>query len=216
MMTIKNLLILAGFILAALTTPYQALAQEPPDVLVKRITQEVMQTAKTDQGIKAGNRQRILEVIETKILPHLDFQRATAITVGRHWREATPQQQQQLIDEFRALMIHTYAGAMSQVGDQKLEFKPLRTDPADTEVEMHFQVRLPRGGEPVQVSYRLHKSPQGWKVYDVNVLGAWLSETYKNSFSEEIGKGGIDGLIRALSEKNRKLAAQRNGKAGAS
>jgi phospholipid transport system substrate-binding protein len=170
-----------------------------------------METAKSDKEIKAGNRKRIQAVVETRILPHVDFQRTTAMAVGRYWREATPQQQQQLIDEFRMLLIHTYAGAMSQIGDQKLEFKPLRASPDDDEVEVRFQVLQPRGGDPVQVSYRLYKTADGWKVYDVNVLGAWLIETYKGTFSAEIAKGGVDGLIRSLSEKNRKLAAQSGG-----
>ncbi|MES2535665.1 MAG: ABC transporter substrate-binding protein [Pseudomonadota bacterium] len=210
MMILKTLLA-ACLAVGALVFTGPALAQEAPDVLVKRITREVMATAKSDREIKAGNRKRIHEVVETMILPHLDFRRATAMTLGRYWRQATPQQQQQLIDEFRALMMYTYAGAMSQIGDQELEYKPLRAGPDDTEVEVHFQVRQTRGSEPVQVAYRLYKTPDGWKVYDVNVMGAWLIETYKNSFSTEIDKGGIDGLIRTLSEKNRKLAAQANG-----
>lgn len=215
MKILKKLFVLAGFALGALASAGQALAQEAPDVLVKRITREVMDTAKTDKEIKAGNRQHIQMLIETRILPHVDFRRTTAMAVGRYWREATPQQQQQLTDEFRALLTYTYAGALSQIGDQKLEFKPLRADAADTDVEVRFQVRQPRGGDPIQVSYRLYKSPDGWKVYDVNLLGAWLIETYKGSFSAEIGKGGIDGLIRTLSEKNRKLAgnASEGGKA---
>lgn len=203
----KKLFLLAGFTLAAQFSMVPALAQEAPDVLVKRITREVMETAKSDKEIKAGNRKRIHEVVETKILPHLDFERATSMAAGRHWREATPKQRQQLTDEFRALMMHTYAGAMSRIGDQKLEFQPLRAEPDDTDVEMRFKVLQPRRGEPIQVSYRLYKAADGWKVYDVNVLGVWLIETYKGTFSSEIAKGGIDGLIRTLAEKNRQLAA---------
>jgi phospholipid transport system substrate-binding protein len=212
----KILFVVAGLALGAVMFAGRVQAQEAPDAMVKRITQEVINTAKTDKEIKGGNRKRIHEVVETRILPHVDFQRTTAMTVGRHWRDATPQQQQQLIEEFRALLMYTYAGAMSQIGDQKLEFKPLRADPADTEVEVRFQVQRARGGDPIQVSYRLYKTPQGWKVYDVNVLGAWLIETYKSNFSAEIDRSGIDGLIRTLSEKNRKLAAQMHGAARAS
>jgi len=183
-----------------------ALAQEAPDVLVKRVTAEVMETVKSDKEIKAGNRQRIQSVVETKILPHLDLERGTALTMGRHWRAASQQQRQKLIEEFRALLMYTYSGAMSQIGDQKLEFMPLRDDPEDGEVVVRFQVKQTRTGDPVQVAYRLHKTQDGWKVYDVNVLGAWMSETYKASFSEEIARSGIDGLIRTLEEKNKRLA----------
>jgi len=205
---------LAGLAFAALSWPAHAATQEAPDAMVKRITQEVMETAKTDKAIKAGNRTRIRELVDEKILPHIDFQRATALAVGRRWNEATPAQQQQLVDEFRALMMHTYAGALSQIRDEKLEYRPLRDDPADGEVEVHLQVLRPRRGEPVQVSYRMHAAPAGWKVYDVNVLGAWLTQTYRNSFAEEIDRGGIDGLIRTLASKNKKLVAQATAKKG--
>jgi phospholipid transport system substrate-binding protein len=210
--TLPQLAVFAALALAALTFSNHVHSQEAPDEMVKRITEEVMEIARTDRGVKTGNRERIHELVQARILPHLDFRRGTARTMGHHWRRATPQQRQRLIEEFRALMIHTYAGALSQVGDQKLEFKPLRDDPDDKEVEVRFQVRQPRGGEPVQVSYRLYHSPDGWKVYDVNVLGVWLSETYRNSFSSEIERGGIDGLIRTLEEKNKKLATARAGR----
>jgi phospholipid transport system substrate-binding protein len=202
----KSLPLVAAF-LGALLFVMTAHAQEAPDVLVKRITQEVMETAKTDKAIKAGNRKRIHELVETKIVPHVDLERATALAVGRHWRDASPQQREQLIKEFRALLLYTYAGGLSQIRDQKLEFKPLRADPADTEVEVRFEVRQQRRAEPVQVSYRLYKAPDGWKVYDVNVLGVWLGQTYRSSFAAEIERGGIDGLIDTLQEKNKVLAS---------
>jgi phospholipid transport system substrate-binding protein len=184
----------------------QAAAQEAPDALVKRISQEVLDLVKADKEIQAGNQKRVLDLVEAKILPHVDFQRMTALAAGRNWREATPEQQKQLISEFRALLVYTYSGAISQIKDQKVEFKPMRGDLADTEVEVRSEVVQPRG-EPIQLNYRLEKLPAGWKIYDVNVLGAWLVESYKSSFTAEIGKGGIDGLIKVLSEKNKKLAA---------
>lgn len=183
-------------------------AQEAPDTLIKRVSNEVMTAARTDAAIQAGSRQRIYAVVETKIMPHLDFQRATALAAGIHWRDATPLQRQRLTQEFRTLLLYTYAGAMSQIRDQKLEFKPLQTAPGDTEVEVRSRVFLPRRPDPVNVSYRLSKAPSGWKIYDVNVLGVWLSEAYKGSFSTEIEKGGIDGLINTLAQKNRGLAAR--------
>jgi phospholipid transport system substrate-binding protein len=183
-----------------------ALAQEAPDVFVKRISQEVLETAKHDNDIQSGNQQRILDVVQANILPNVDFQRMTALAAGRYWREATPEQQKRLTEEFRDLLVYTYAGAIAQIRDQQLEFKPMRNDPADTDVEVRSQVVQQRG-EPIQLNYRLYKSGNTWKIYDLNVLGAWLVETYKGNFASEISKGGIDGLIKALSERNKRLAA---------
>lgn len=196
------------FAAAAMTfaaTAVTAAAQEAPDVLVKRISEEVMAIAKSDKEIQNGNSRRVQQVVEEKILPHVDFQRMTSLAAGRHWREATPDQQKQLTTEFRSLLVYTYSGAISQIRDQKLEYRPLRADPADTEVIVNTQVIQARG-EPIQLSYRLAKSSNGWKIYDINVLGAWLVETYKGSFATEISKGGIDGLIKTLADKNKKLA----------
>jgi phospholipid transport system substrate-binding protein len=181
-------------------------AQEAPDALVKRISQEVLDIAKADKGIQSGNQKRILELVEAKVLPYVDFQRMTSLAAGRYWREASPEQQKQLTNEFRSLLVYTYSGAISQIRDQKLEYKPMRGDPSDNEVEVRSQVLQPRG-EPIQLSYRLEKMPEGWKIYDVNVLGAWLVETYKGNFASEINKGGIDGLIKTLADKNKRLAA---------
>jgi len=192
-----------------------ARAQEAPDVLIQRVTQEVMEIARNDPAIQAGDRRRIYAVVESKILPHLDFQRGTALTMGRSWREATPEQRQKLAAEFRNLLLHTYAGAMSQIRDQTMTFRPLRMDPSDTDVEVRSEVRMSRRPEPIEVSYRLRKTAAGWKIYDVNVMGAWLSESYRATFASEISKGGVDGLIHTLEEKNRQLAsrdAQEDGK----
>ena len=203
----KKLCAVAGFALAGAAFAPAAVAQEAPDALVKRISQEVLDTAKGDKDIQAGNQKRVLELVEAKILPHVDFQRMTALAAGRFWREASPEQQKQLTNEFRTLLVYTYSGAISQVKDQKLEFKPMRADASDTEVEVRSQVLQPRGGDPIQLNYRLEKSSSGWKIYDVNVLGAWLVETYKGNFATEINKGGIDGLIKTLSDRNKRLAA---------
>ncbi len=182
-----------------------ASAQEAPDALVKRISQDVIETAKADKDIQAGNQKRVMDLVESKILPHVDFQRMTALAAGRYWREATPEQQKQLQTEFRTLLVFTYSGALSQIKNETVEFKPLRADPADQEVEVRSQVNMSRG-EPVTLNYRLAKSPTGWKIFDINVLGAWLVETYKGNFAAEIGKSGIDGLIKTLAERNKKLA----------
>ncbi|HYD94249.1 MAG TPA: ABC transporter substrate-binding protein [Noviherbaspirillum sp.] len=203
----KKLFAIAGFAVTGLAFAPAALAQEAPDALVKRISQEVLDAAKSDKDIQGGNQKKVLELVEAKILPHVDFQRMTALAAGRFWREASPEQQKQLTNEFRTLLVFTYSGAISQVRDQKLEFKPMRAEPSDTEVEVRSQVVQPRGGDPIQLNYRLEKVPTGWKIYDVNVLGAWLVETYKGNFAAEISKGGIDGLIKTLSDRNKKLAA---------
>lgn len=201
MNSLKKLLLTFAF----LSFGGSAFAQEAPDVLVKRISEDVMATAKSDKQIQSGNAQRIQQVVNEKILPHVDFQRMTALATGRYWRNATPEQQAQLTREFRDLLMYTYSGAISQIRDQKLEYKPLRADPADTEVIVNTQV-VQASAEPIQLSYRLEKTPTGWKIYDVNILGAWLIQSYKGSFASEIGKTGIDGLIKTLSERNQKLA----------
>lgn len=189
---------------AAAVAPSSA---EAPDVLVKRISQEVIDTAKADKGIQAGDQKKVMDLVESKILPYVDFQRMTALAAGRFWREATPDQQKALQDQFRQLLIFTYSGALSQVKDQTIEFKPLRAAADDTDVEVRSQVNQARG-EPIPLNYRVEKTASGWKIYDINVLGAWLVETYKGTFASEISKGGMDGLIKALTEKNKKLASK--------
>lgn len=183
-----------------------AAAMEAPDALVKRISQEVLDIAKADKEIQSGSQKRVLQVVEEKILPFVDFQRMTALAAGKNWREATPDQQKRLIAEFRSLLVYTYSGAISQVHDQKVIFKPMRADAGDTDVEVRSEVVQSRG-EPIQISYRLEKAASGWRIYDVNVLGAWLVQTYKSTFAAEISKGGVDGLIKVLADKNARLAA---------
>jgi phospholipid transport system substrate-binding protein len=207
MRLIRTLLLSLTTALLPLVLPTAACsADEAPDVLVKRISEEILEIARNDQQIKAGNQQRIMEVVQSKIIPYVNFQRMTAMAAGRFWREATPEQQAQLTSEFKTLLVYTYSGAISQVRNQKLEFKPLRAAAEDTEVEVRSSVVQPRG-EPIQLNYRLEKTPNSWKIYDVNILGAWLVETYKGSFAAEIGRGGIDGLIKTLAERNKRLAA---------
>lgn len=197
----------AFFVFAALLHTGNAAAQEAPDALIKRISQDVLDTAKADKNIRSGNQKRIQQLVEAKILPHVDFQKMTSLTAARHWRAATPAQKQQLTKEFRELLVHTYSGAIAQIQDQKLQFRPFRASPSATDVIVYSQVLQSRGREPIQLNYRLVKQSGDWKVYDINVLGAWLVQTYKGTFDTEISKGGIDGLIKTLAEKNRKLAA---------
>jgi len=207
MKLIKQLIAVATVAFATSAFAATAPANEAPDALVKRISSEVLETAKADKDIQAGNQKKVMDLVETKILPYVDFQRMTSLAAGRYWREATPDQQKQLAAEFRTLLIFTYSGALSQVKDQTVDFKPMRSSPGDTEVEVRSQVNQARG-EPIQLNYRVAKTDAGWKIYDINVLGAWLVEAYKGTFASEISKGGIDGLIKTLSEKNKKLASK--------
>lgn len=184
-----------------------AQAQEAPDALIKRISQDVLDTAKSDKNIQGGNQQRILALVEEKIIPYVDFERMTSMAMGPKWRDATDDQKKQLITQFRSLLVFTYSGALSQVRDQQIDFKPLRADPADTDVIVRSQVIQPRG-EPIQLNYRVEKAGASWKIYDVNVLGAWLVDSYKGTFTSEIGRSGIDGLIKVLSDKNKERAAR--------
>jgi phospholipid transport system substrate-binding protein len=194
----------AAFSASVIAAPAPA-TNEAPDVLVKRVSTDVIDSVKADKDIQAGNSRKIIDLVNTKILPYVDADKMTAQAAGRFWRQATPEQQKQLSAEFRDLLIYTYAGALSQIKNETIEFKPFRADPADPEVEVKSQVNLTRG-EPITLNYRLSKGAQGWKIFDLNVMGAWLVETYKSTFASEIGKGGIDGLIKKLHDRNQQLA----------
>jgi phospholipid transport system substrate-binding protein len=194
------------FAASVLAAPAPA-TSESPDMLVKRIATDVIDSVKADKDIQAGNRNKIIDLVNEKILPYVDSQKMTQLAAGRYWRQASPEQQKALSDEFRTLLVYTYSGALSTIRNETVEFKPFRADPADTEVEVRSQVDMSRG-EPITLNYRLTKTPQGWKIFDINVLGAWLVETYKSTFTSEINKGGIDGLIKKLQERNKQLASK--------
>ncbi|HZF86421.1 MAG TPA: ABC transporter substrate-binding protein [Burkholderiaceae bacterium] len=179
-------------------------ADEAPDVLVKRLSTEVLDTIKADSSIKAGDVNKIMGLVDTKIMPNVNFQRMTASAVGPAWRQATPEQQKRLQDEFKALLVRTYAGALDQVSDQTVTIKPFRGSPSDQEVLVRTEIR--GRGDPVQLDYRLEKTPgqgYGWKVYNFNVMGVWLVDTYRTQFAQEINSKGIDGLIAALAARNK-------------
>jgi phospholipid transport system substrate-binding protein len=195
-------LLLVSAVLTALVTP-PALAEEiAPDVLVKSISEEVIAAIRLDKGIQAGDPRKIAELVEAKILPHFDFARITQMAMGVNWRRATPEQQEQLIREFRTLLVRTYSGALAGYRDQVIEFRPLRARPGDTEVTVHSQIRHP-GAETIAIEYDLEKTGAAWKVYDVRVAGISLVATYRSTFAEEVRNRGIDGLIGLLSSKNR-------------
>jgi phospholipid transport system substrate-binding protein len=176
-------------------------AQTAPDALIKTLSDDVIATVKSDKAIQSGDVQRINALVDSKVMPHVDFQRMTASAVGRHWRTATPEQQQRLQAEFKTLLVRTYAGALTQVKDQTVQLKPFRGNAGDQEVVVRTEVR--GSGDPIQLDYRLEKAGDGWKIYDVNVLGVWLVDQYRNSFAQEIGANGIDGLINRLAQRNK-------------
>jgi phospholipid transport system substrate-binding protein len=197
--------IVAGFCCAVAASI--ALAQEAPDALVKRVAEEVLQIIKTDPKVQAGDQQRVREVVETKLLSYFDFERITALAMGRNWRQATPEQQKQLVDQFRTLLVRTYSGALAQYRDQKMDYKPLRADASATEVTVRTEV-VRQGQAPVQIDYSMAKAPSGWKVYDVIVGGVSLVTNYRDEFNEQIKNGGVDGLIKTLSAKNQGAPAK--------
>lgn len=185
---------------AMLALPVYA-TEEAPDALVKRISGEVMAAVKADPAIQAGDVNRIIALVDNKIMPSVNFARMTSLAVGRYWRQATPEQQKQLQEEFKTLLVRTYAGALGEVKDQTVSFRPLRSRPEDTDVVVRSEVR--GRGDPIQLDYRLEKTPNGWKIYDLNVLGVWLVETYRTQFAQEINAKGIDGLIATLVQRNK-------------
>ena len=185
-----------------------ATAQESPDVLIRRAVDEVTTAIKADREIQNGNRQKINSLVDTKIVPYLNFQRMTQSAVGRHWARATPEQQQALMREFKGLLTNTYSGAFSTYRpDTVIEYKPLRMQPGDNDAVVRSQVRA-GANEPIQLDYYLERFDGAWKVIDINILGARLIETYRSQFNTEITANGIDGLIKALSAKNRSIEAR--------
>ena len=176
-----------------------------PDGLIKFVVSDVMTSVKADKDIQAGNIPKIISLVEQKIVPYSDLEKTAQLAMGRNWSKASPEQQKQIAAEFKMLLIRTYSGAISQIRDQTVIYKPFRASPDDQEVVVRTQVI--NKGEPIQLDYRLMKTPSGWKVYDINVLGAWLIEAYRNQFNNQIGQNGIDGLVKFLQDRNRSLAS---------
>lgn len=195
-----------GFgLLLALGLGGAALAEdEAPDTLIKRLSTDVLDTIKADKALRGGDMTKLVALVDERIMPNVNFQRMTASAVGPAWRQATPEQQKRLQEEFKILLVRTYAGALSQVSTQTIAMKPLRTSPEDKEVLVRTEVR--GAGDPIQLDYRLEKTPgvgAGWRIYNLNVLGVWLVETYKSQFAQEINAKGLDGLIASLSDRNK-------------
>jgi phospholipid transport system substrate-binding protein len=177
-------------------------ADVAPDVLVKNVTTEVLDTVRKDKDIQNGNSKKTLELVETKILPHFSFQRMVQLAMGREGRQATPEQMKVLTDEFRTLLVRTYSKALTEYRNKEISFKPFKMAAADTDVKVRSEIKQ-SGGKPISLDYYLEKSAAGWKVYDVEVGGVSLITNYRTEFGQEIQKHGVDGLIRALQAKNK-------------
>ncbi|RCW74125.1 MlaC/ttg2D family ABC transporter substrate-binding protein [Pseudorhodoferax soli] len=194
----------ASLVLAQGVSGLALAADEAPDALITRLSTDVLGAIKADKSIQAGDVSKIITLVDTKIMPNVNFQRMTASAVGPAWRQATDAQKQKLQDEFKILLVRTYSGALAQVSDQEISVRPLRAAAEDKEVVVRSEVR--GRGDPVQLDYRLEKTPgegAGWKIYNLNVMGIWLVETYRSQFSQEINAKGLDGLIAALAQRNK-------------
>jgi len=206
MTRISGWLAAAALSVAAVGAYAQAKA---PDALIKEVSTDVLEAVKADKTIRTGDIRKVTALVDQKVMPYVNFQRMTSQAVGRYWRQATPDQQKRLQDEFKLLLVRTYSGALSQVSaEQSVELKPMRSQPTDNEVVVRTEIR--GKGDPIQLDYRLEKASDTWKIYDVNVMGVWLVENYRNSFAQEIGANGIDGLITKLAERNKSAAAAKS------
>ena len=189
-------------------------ADEGADAMILKLSNEVLDSIKADQAIKSGDINRLMSLVDAKIMPHVNFPRMTALSVGPGWRQATPEQKKRLQEEYKILLVRTYAGALQQVDDMSVTLKPLRAAPEDKEVVVRTEVRGKAATEPVQLDYRMEKTPgegRGWKIYDLNVMGVWLVQTYRSQFAQEVSAKGIDGLITSLVDRNKANAAAKKG-----
>lgn len=196
-----KLLLLCGAFIAALTARAQDV---PPDALVKTVTLEVVELIAQDKEIRTGNRAKLVGLIEAKVLPHFNFAAMTALAMGQSWNKATPEQKKRMTEEFKTLLVRTYASALAAYGDQKLEFRPLRAKPTDTDVMVNVRVLQP-GAQPVALDYAMEKTANSWKVYDVMVGGVSLVANYRTEFNNTVRDSGIEGLIKTLQAKNSSL-----------
>ena len=203
---IRKLIVLAALVVGLNSTT--AMAQEAPDAMVRKNTNEILAAIKADKDLAAGNQKKIEKLADEKVLPFFNFVRMTQLAVGRNWRDANDAQKKSLIDEFRTLLVRTYSTSLTQFRNQTIDVKPLKVAPTDTEIVVKTQVNQP-GGQPIPIDYSMEKSGDSWKVYDVLIDGVSLVTNYRSSFNTEIQKSGIDGLIKSLSERNAKNALQK-------
>jgi phospholipid transport system substrate-binding protein len=187
--------------LMALALPARAQQDLGPEELVRKVTQDVLDAIRSDKQLAAGDRQKALKLAEEKVLPHIDFEEAARLAVGRAWAQATPEQRKKLVEEFRRMLVRTYSNAISAYEGQTMKVLPVRMKPGDTEITVHNQY-IRAGGTPLPVDYQMHKTDQGWKIYDITVEGVSLVLTYRSEFDAVVKQSGIDGLIKRLEEKN--------------
>ena len=201
---LRRAFVLLTIAMAALATPLAYAEDEAPDLLIKRLLSDVLESIKNDKTLRAGDTSKVVALVDSRIMPNLNFQRMTAAVVGPAWRQATPEQQKRLQDEFKILLVRGYAGAFAQLKDQTVSMKPLKGSVDDKEVLVRAEIK--GSGETIQLDYRLEKTPgqgAGWRIFNLHVMGVWLVETYRSQFAPEINTGGVDGLIGALSERNK-------------
>ena len=199
--------IITALVFALAATSSFALADVAPDALARSVTDEVLAIVRSDKDLQAGNPQKVAQLVETKVLPHFNFTRMTQLAVGKNWRQASPDQQKALTEEFKTLLVRTYTTAFTQYKNQTIDYRPLRMSPADTDVVVKSLIKQPTG-QPVAVDYSMEKAGPTWKVYDVKIEGISLVENYRNTFNGEVQRGGVEGLIKTLQAKNKSLAAQ--------
>jgi len=201
---LRQALVLLTLATAVMAAPLAYAEDEAPDALIKRLSGDVLETIKNDKAIRAGDTAKVVALVDARIMPNVNFQRMTASAVGPAWRQASPEQQKRLQEEFKILLVRTYAGALAQVTDQTVSMKPLRAATDDKEVLVRSEIK--GSGESIQLDYRLEKTPgqgAGWRIYNLNVRGVWLVETYRSQFAQEINAKGVDGLIATLTERNK-------------
>jgi phospholipid transport system substrate-binding protein len=179
--------------------------QSQPQLLIKTATQQILDEVRA-KAIAPDDFSRIMDIVNRDIVPYTDFRRTTSLAMGHNWRTATPAQQEQLVDQFKLLLIYTYSGAIAQLNpDQRIDYPPIHIAPTDTDVSV--RTIATRNGEPAEIDYRLYSTPQGWRLYDLNVLGVWLIQTYRQQFSDKVQQSGVDGLIQFLHDRNQQLAS---------
>ena len=187
--------------LVAALLPAMALAQESPEALVKRVSDEVLAVVKNDKDVANGNQSKVVALAEQKVLPHFDFERMTRLAVGKNWAQANDAQKQELVKEFRTLLVRTYSSSLGQYRNQQIEVKPGKTAASDTETVVRTQI-VQQGGPPIPIDYSMEKKNDQWMVYDVVIDGASLVTTYRGTFNDQVQRGGIDGLVKTLQERN--------------
>jgi phospholipid transport system substrate-binding protein len=201
-------IVLLLLVLSSLTAQFALAQMQAPDALARSVTDEVLKAIRADKDLQAGNPKKIIELIEAKVAPHFEFTSMTRLAMGRNWSQASAEQRKALTDEFRTLLVRTYTTAFTQYKDQQIDYRPLKVAPDETDVVVKSVIRQPGASEPVTVDYRMEKTERAWKVYDVKIAGVSMVETYRGTFNSEVQRGGVDGLLKTLRDRNRAYLAK--------